>query len=45
MIVVVSDIFSNQYTGGAELTTDALLEPGFNNYVKTGEDLINHSSS
>jgi len=42
MIVVVSDIFSNQYTGGAELTTDALLEPGFNNYVKINSSMLNY---
>jgi len=34
MIVVVSDIFSEQMLGGAELTTDALLENGFDNYKK-----------
>ncbi len=34
MIIVVSDIFSNQMIGGAELTSDALLEKGFNNYRK-----------
>ena len=34
MIIVVADIFSNQYIGGAELTSDALLEGGFDNYKK-----------
>ena len=34
MIIVVADAFSNQFLGGAELTSDALLEAGFNNYKK-----------
>jgi len=34
MIIVVSDAFSNTFTGGAELTTDALLDFGFHNYKK-----------
>ena len=34
MIVVVADAFSDTYTGGAELTTDAFLERGFYNYKK-----------
>tara|TARA_R110002020_G_scaffold94270_2_gene227049 strand:- start:1523 stop:3142 length:1620 start_codon:yes stop_codon:yes gene_type:complete len=34
MIIVVADMFSNQFTGGAELTSDALLELGFDNYKK-----------
>ena len=34
MIVVISDAFANQFTGGAELTSDAFLEAGFNNYKK-----------
>ena len=34
MIVVVSDIFSDQFIGGAELTSEALLESGFDNYKK-----------
>ena len=34
MIVVVADAFSDNYTGGAELTTDAFLERGFYNYKK-----------
>jgi hypothetical protein len=34
MIIVVADAFSEQYTGGAELTTDALLSSGFYNYKK-----------
>ena len=34
MIIVVADVFSNQFLGGAELTSDALLENGFDNYKK-----------
>tara|TARA_R110000796_G_scaffold60220_13_gene139058 strand:- start:8304 stop:9914 length:1611 start_codon:yes stop_codon:yes gene_type:complete len=34
MIIVVADAFSEDYIGGAELTTDALLSYGFNNYKK-----------
>ena len=34
MIIVVADIFSNQFIGGAELTSEALLESGFDNYKK-----------
>ena len=34
MIIVVSDIFADQFTGGAELTSDAFLDSGFNNYKK-----------
>jgi hypothetical protein len=45
MIIVVADAFSDQFLGGAELTSDALLESGFNNYKKINspqltEDLI-----
>ena len=45
MIVVVADAFSNQFLGGAELTSDALLEDGFDNYKKINsaaltEDII-----
>ena len=34
MIIVVADIFSEQFIGGAELTSHALLETGFDNYKK-----------
>mgnify|MGYP003650598315 FL=1 len=40
MIVVVSDIYADQMTGGAELTSDALLESGFNNYKKINSLLL-----
>ena len=34
MIIVVADVFANQFIGGAELTSEALLETGFDNYKK-----------
>tara|TARA_R100001594_G_scaffold148710_2_gene204542 strand:+ start:294 stop:1910 length:1617 start_codon:yes stop_codon:yes gene_type:complete len=41
MIIVVSDAFGDQFTGGAELTTDALLDAGFNNYKKLNSQILN----
>ena len=41
MIIVVSDAFSNTFTGGAELTTDALLDAGFHNYKKLHSATVN----
>ena len=40
MIVVISDAFANQFTGGAELTSDAFLEAGFNNYKKINSSVL-----
>jgi len=40
MIIVVADIFSEQFIGGAELTSHALLETGFDNYKKINSLLL-----
>ncbi len=40
MIVIVSDFFSHELIGGAELTTDSLLEEGFDNFKKIKSHLL-----